>query len=337
MLQKMPLNILKKHVNADNIDLNNFFGFVKVRVTCPDSVKRPLLPLKHNGKTIFPTGQWEATYFAEELRKAKELIPGYEYTVLSGIEFDKVDLFSDYVNTLYQAKCTAKGAERWIAKQMLNCLYGIFGRSKKTTKVVNIFKRDLINYISNASILKIIPISEEILSLVIDNSPIVKIKDLRPHRTEDEHATINVSAVTEQSHKNALKDLVKNNVAIAAAITSYARIHMMPFKLDPSCAYSDTDSIFTRDINKLLEKLLDNTLLGKFKDELIGDTVNGIIDEATFIGIKQYGYKYINKEGIQIEKSVFAGAPRNSLTYDTIQKLFQGESISLQPPARAPV
>ena len=43
---------------------------------------------------------------------------------------------------------------------------------------------------------------------------------------------------------------------------------MMQFKLDPSCAYSDTDSLFTKDELKLLDKLLDNKELGYFKDEL---------------------------------------------------------------------
>ena len=41
------------------------------------------------------------------------------------------------------------------------------------------------------------------------------------------------------------------------------------------------------------------------------------ITEATFLGIKQYGYKF-EKEGKVIERSVFAGVPRNSLTYTQI-------------------
>jgi len=41
---------------------------------------------------------------------------------------------------------------------------------------------------------------------------------------------------------------VKNNVAIAAAVTAYARIHMIPLKLMDGTIYSDTDSIITSDI-----------------------------------------------------------------------------------------
>lgn len=59
--------------------------------------------------------------------------------------------------------------------------------------------------------------------------------------------------------------IVKNNVAIASAITAYARIHMMKYKLDPSCVYSDTDSVFTKDTLGLIEE---GKEIGKFKDEL---------------------------------------------------------------------
>lgn len=60
---------------------------------------------------------------------------------------------------------------------------------------------------------------------------------------------------------------VKSNVAIASPITSYARIHMIPFKIKDSTVYTDTDSIFTT------EKLSDSFIgkeLGMMKDELGG-------------------------------------------------------------------
>lgn len=63
----------------------------------------------------------------------------------------------------------------------------------------------------------------------------------------------------------------RSNVAIAAAITATARIHMMKYKLDPSCVYSDTDSIFTKDILNLVKT---GDGLGEFKDELQGKTIS---------------------------------------------------------------
>lgn len=81
--------------------------------------------------------------------------------------------------------------------------------------------------------------------------------------------------------------LVKSNVAIASAVTSYSRIHMIPFKLDPGVCYTryrDTDSIFTT--SKLPDSMLGKNL-GLMKDELDGS----IIDEAYFLDIIKYIYK----------------------------------------------
>jgi hypothetical protein len=67
--------------------------------------------------------------------------------------------------------------------------------------------------------------------------------------------------------------------AAAAAVTSYARIHMIPFKLNNNVYYSDTDSIFT-------DKILDKSLIGSdiasllMKDELEGCFAK--IEEAYF-------------------------------------------------------
>ena len=82
--------------------------------------------------------------------------------------------------------------------------------------------------------------------------------------------------------------LINSNVAIASAVTAYARIFMMFFKLNPAVVYSDTDSIFTSDPEPF--KDITSAKLGDFKDELNGL----VIEEGCFLGIKQYGYWYFN-------------------------------------------
>ena len=94
-------------------------------------------------------------------------------------------------------------------------------------------------------------------------------------------------------------------------------------------ASQDTDSLFTKDELGLLSKLLDDAEIGKFKDELKGETIT----EAVFLGVKQYGYTY-NSEGLRKERSVFAGAPRNALSFKDIQHLFKGGEITLKPATR---
>jgi hypothetical protein len=61
MLKPMPLNLIKTHKNMCSRfgtykDFNNLFGFVKCKVTSPLNISKPILPFKHQGKTIFPLG-----------------------------------------------------------------------------------------------------------------------------------------------------------------------------------------------------------------------------------------------------------------------------------------
>jgi DNA polymerase elongation subunit (family B) len=65
---------------------------------------------------------------------------------------------------------------------------------------------------------------------------------------------------------------VKSNVAIAAAVTSYARIEMMELKillakLGIKLYYTDTDSFF---VDKELPNYLIGNELGQLKNELKG-------------------------------------------------------------------
>jgi hypothetical protein len=131
-MKPMPFKLIRKLIFQDNsgFNLNNFFGFLKVEVTCPKDIKVPILPCKFNGKTIFPTGIWIGYYFSEELKAVLDL--GYKFKYLEGYEFSKIDLFNDYVANFYEQKRNSIGPSRFIAKMHLNQLYGIFGRPENT-------------------------------------------------------------------------------------------------------------------------------------------------------------------------------------------------------------
>lgn len=193
----------------------------------------------------------------------------------------------------------------------LNQLYGIFGRKHDLLETVNVYKEDLEIYISSRIIKTIIPINDEIVALL-----------MHKNISDDLIEELNYELDTNLSN---YQYLVKANVAIASAVTSYARIHMIDFKVDGKCVYSDTDSVFM--IEPLPNKFIGKEL-GLMKDELNGL----IIKEAYFLGIKKYGFQYLDKSGDLITRSVFAGIQKDSLTFDEIIKLAQGSTLVKEIP-----
>ena len=78
---------------------------------------------------------------------------------------------------------------------------------------------------------------------------------------------LNSSLKNKFSSEPTSEKVVKSNVSIAAAVTSYARIQMIKYKLKYDIYYTDTDSIFT---SNDLPELEVGTELGMMKDELMG-------------------------------------------------------------------
>jgi hypothetical protein len=229
MLNPMPYKIIKYYKDLHNIPLDNFFGFCLAEITTPTNILKPLLPYKYKGKTIFPTGSFIGVYFSEELKAVKSY--GYQINLINGYEFSQITLFDKYVEHFYTKKKYAVGAERFIAKMHLNQLYGIFGRKKELIQTINIYKKDLPKYITTNIIKTIIDINEDIVTILIQNNI-----------NSDIINSLNI-LFDKQFVSNFTE--VKNNVAIASAVTAYSRIHIILFKNNPAVAYSDTDSIFT--------------------------------------------------------------------------------------------
>jgi len=99
MCQPMPHKLIKFHKDLNNITLNDFFGYCLAEVTTPKNILKPLLPYKHNGKTIFPTGTWIGVYFTEELLAVQDY--GYKINLINGYEYSQIYLFNKYVVHFY--------------------------------------------------------------------------------------------------------------------------------------------------------------------------------------------------------------------------------------------
>jgi hypothetical protein len=315
MCQPMPHKLMKFYKVMTDVNFNNFFGYCLAEITTPKNLLKPLLPYKHEGKTIFPTGTWIGVYFSEELKAVQKY--GYKLTLINGYEYSQISLFNKYVEHFYNKKKNSSGASRFIAKMHLNQLYGIFGRKQELIQTINIYRKDLLKYIATRIIKSIIYINDDIVTILVQNNI--------------NYDIIKKMKIYFESDINSHYSEVKSNVAIASAVTSYARISMIPYINNEGVVYTDTDSIFT---SKKLEDKFIGKELGLMKDELDGN----IIEEAYFLGIKQYGYTYrdmVNGDIYQyIEKSVFAGVPRNILNLKEIKSIFDGDTIKKQIPLR---
>ena len=113
MLKPMPLNLIRSidGEQCNTIDINEFYGFLEVDVECPDFIKKPVLPLKYKGKTIYPRGKWTSTYFSHAWQELKEVIKlGYKiHKIHHAKEFEAYTLFNDYILEMYQLKKVSKG------------------------------------------------------------------------------------------------------------------------------------------------------------------------------------------------------------------------------------
>ena len=287
MLKTMPISIIERIDKLTTLD--NFFGFIECEVKCdPNSVKTPVLPHRLNNKNIYGYGTWTGVYFSEEIRACLKL--GYTFKLGKAIRFDQYEIFNKYINEFFKDKASyLKGdPRRDIAKLMLNSLYGYFGRSLDQNQI------------------SITDSMEDIgRSIDIDSNFFLNIcKDTSTNTGENGSRNINA------------------HVAIASAVTAYARIHMMQFKIMDGVYYTDTDSIFT-------DRPLPDHLIGKELGMMDNELANNIeINRALFLGNKKYFIEYVNTVTGELTcKSVVAGISKNYLTFDDGLSIFNGDTI----------
>lgn len=274
--------------NIRNIE-PDAFGFFFCKITSPEYLDHPILQRSiktANGvRTIAGLGTWIGWIFSEEMDNAMKY--GYTFEIIKGYEFKKADIFSKYINKMYNLRLQyPKGdAMNLTAKLLMNSLYGKFGMKTEMTKV-EIIDNDpeIINkYLDkiNTNITDIIHLENKIVLMYITNK------------------------FTPSDIDNVFHDDVSHaldvNIAIASAITAYARIKMSSFKNNPSYKLfnSDTDNIV---INKPLP------------DEIIGNNLGQVklehtITKGVFLAPKVYGL--IETNGNEIIKA--KGLTKNSI------------------------
>jgi DNA polymerase elongation subunit (family B) len=215
----------------------NAFGFFYVNIITPESMLHPILQIHHKTndgvRTISPLGNfsgWFSPKGSEELYNAQKY--GYTFEILRGYTFEKDYIFKDYVNDLYNLRLTYDKSNplNYTAKILLNSLYGRFGMNDSFNILEIVGEKDLKEIESDSyNIDEIIHFKSNAKSgdkfLISYNNPDSKVIT----KMDGNRETHNV------------------NIAIASAVTAYARILMSQFKNNnslPFLYYTDTDSLY---------------------------------------------------------------------------------------------
>lgn len=259
------------------------------------NLKTPVLPIHDivNGKLMFVNGEniqgcyWfeEISLFLKEGGIIKKVLYGVEYNTYKEV-FDEYSFF--FSNLRKQG-----GAYSLFGKNMNNFLYGRMGITDPEEFTFFSKKKEL-NFITKFSSWDIVAVQEVnnlyMITVKIDNSVI--------------------------KHFNIKKNKFKKNVAIAAAITSKARIKLYLAQRDVEknegrVLYSDTDSIFAA---------FKKNVIGERHGEVYWDQskADTAVKNAVFISAKTYGILAQSGE----TKIKIKGFDSKVFSYEELEKNF---------------
>jgi len=262
------------------------FGFFYCKITsaalaqAPEYLIHPILQrrIKTSGglRTVAGLGTWEGWIYSDEMDNALKF--GYSFEILKGYQFDKGNLFSDYVNRMYALRLEYDKtlAMNLIAKLLLNSLYGKFGMRTEITRVDIYDCSDEFGQTQFKEMLDAYGETVQDYIKIDDNFIIVRdsLVNIKYNEDDDRYHGLDV------------------NIAIASAITSAARVYMSMFKNRPNISlyYSDTDSVV---IDAPLPDSIVGSKLGQLKLE-------HTIEKAVFLAPKVYAL--IDIDGVETIK-----------------------------------
>jgi len=293
-------------------DLNlikEFEGITRVKLYCP-YMKYPLLPMRINGKLIFPTGYISGVYTNVELRKALSL--GYEIREIGETLYYKKTFypFKEFVYDMYKKRNELKALNdpnEIIYKLIMNSLYGKFA-SKSLSETIFFNKEHLSN--------------EGIDAVRINPNVVMK---------DDNNGMIINKRVCDEAYVLPI---------LSSYTTAYARLVLYDYLVKYEGLYCDTDSLVTE------QTIPESTALGKMKLEY--PIIEGVIvkpkmyylkirdkkgEEKDIIKLKGVPKKILYKgEEIQINKEVFkAILEGETITYTKFTKLKEGVRRGISP------
>jgi len=257
------------------------FGFFYCKITTPEYLEHPILQThvktKEGTRTVAALGTYEDMLFSAEMDNAMKY--GYNFEILGGYTFKKAYVFKEFINKLYNLRLQypKDNPMNYISKIIMNSSYGRFGMDDRFTSSL-IIDKNLYPKFEEKNLESIIDINS------LGDSFLIEMKnDETKTMVDNLYETHNV------------------NVAIASAITAYARIYMSQFKNNPNLKlfYTDTDSIYTNlnpdQMMVLYPNIVSDKGLGLLKLE-------NISSKAIFLAPKLYYLKTIDdKESFKVK------------------------------------
>jgi DNA polymerase family B len=284
----------------------NAYGFFYCKISAPDNLEHPLIQRRiktSDGlRTIAGLGNWEGWICSVEMDNAVKY--GYTFEILRGYEFNKGNIFKDYVLKMYNLRLEYEKGHpmNLIAKLLMNSLYGKFGMKLESTEIVTY---DTSTSDGELSLRKDIKLYGEAINDYINIDKVFYLiirKSSIPLKYDEELDLYHGQDI---------------NIAIASAITAGARVHMSYFKnnLDFNLYYTDTDSAVT---DKPLPDSMIGNKLGQVKLE-------HSINRAVFLAPKVYGLEDEDGNTIIKVKGV-THEIANGLTLNHLEELLVKDS-----------
>lgn len=245
MIEDYPLPSSIKRVKGSIENILKYHGVTDCEVQSPN-LYYPLLPLKKDGKLIFPNGRFSGVWNNVELRKALEL--GYKIKPHIQYIYTKTfKPFEKFVNTFYKLR-KEQPELSLIWKLYLNSLYGKFAEQEH----------------------------ESIRFINTDN---FTTEEYKQFLKEDVDCYRNGNMVVEKYWKD--RSLIHRIPIFSSHTTSLARLKIYDYIVKYKSLYHDTDSIITMEemeesmeLGKMKKEMdITNGILIKPKMYMVNDNV----------------------------------------------------------------
>ena len=128
---RYPTKLLSVWNNVTDTELDRLIGRYSLSCKVIINTNKPIYPLIHEKRLVFPIGEFETNLATPELIEAKAR--GHLKQVKMVAIYENADIFSEYVDFFYKKRLEYEAAGNkqlsFMCKIMLNSLYGKFGQN----------------------------------------------------------------------------------------------------------------------------------------------------------------------------------------------------------------